>query len=820
VGTSGYNTATNYNRTAGLIDPNISQTNAAAAQANMQTGNTFNSLRMFGISTIGKGGTPQSPRDLAHQFIVKDFGANKPTTGAGIEASIGNKSRLGQSLQAMVSKGMMDQNTADQVTSNMRAELNAGLKGKSYDQYTSILDQYANKNSTSVAGTKALASIGLNPTDAAKIQAQGAMQTNQLDANNANFSAGLGTATNLLGQFSNALTYLLGGPLAGLGTAQGALGGVAGVAGHIAGGVGSIASTLAPAAMYGAMSSRLGQSAVGGLASSARSRLNLRGLNAKGAGYAGLGAATIGAGNLAGGLIQDGNGGARDKAGGIISGAGSGAGTGMMLGSLIEPGFGTLIGGAIGGVAGGIWGAASSGVFGGSTTDGTGAASKTSSAAKATGTVGAGKTAAGVIAVAKKYIGIPYVFGGASPQQGFDCSGLMQYSFKQVGVTLPRTSGAQQIAGKQVDKKAAQPGDLLFIGGDAKSGGANHVAMMVSSSQVIEAAHTGTNVRIRSFSMDEFSTACRFLGSMGSMSTDATANSSGSSGSGSSSGGGSGSSSGASSTLGNVLNEMETLSGSFGSFIAAALGGSKSNGSGSSSSSASSAADATAGAGAGSGSSVALGSGNSNGQKVFNTLIKQGFTREAAAGVIGNLMQESSVDPNSHQGGGGPGRGIMQWTESQRWQDLIKWAGKRDIWGLDTQVGFMLKEMSDRGFTSGYKTMTSVTGATQSFESTMEAAGTPNMAARFGYANAALKSYAVGSTNVDVDQNARVHKGEIIIPAHQAQAVRDALAGNNPVSSISGTGSKGVQITFSKESISIILGTGATTAMGTRSADR
>jgi cell wall-associated NlpC family hydrolase len=813
VGTSGYNTATNYNRTAGLVDPNLSQANAAAASANMQQGNTFNSLRMFGISTIGQGGKPQSPRDLAHQFIVKDFGANKPTTAAGIEASLGMKSRFGQSLNAMVSKGMLDQNTASQVTTMMRAELNAGLKGKSYDQYTSILDKYGSQNSTSAAGTKALASIGLTPTDAAKIQAQAGMKTNQLDANNQAFSTGLGAATTALGQFSNMLTSILSGPAGtALGVSQGGLGGVASTVGHAAGGVASVAGNLAPGAAAMAMSTKVGRAtAMSGVTKVVR-----------GAGMAWRG--VLGAAGKVGSTIGADAAGAASTVGTDVAGAGTVVGAGVanaggLFGKLAGAAgwlgeFGGLIGVGLdkkmnntGSYNGSNWVAPTGGIHGGAST-GSGGTPATGSAAKATGTVGAGKTASNVIAIAKKYIGVPYVYGGTSPQQGFDCSGLTQYVFRQVGITLPRTSGAQQIAGKQVAVKDAQPGDLLFTGGSAKSGGADHVVMMVSSSQVIAADHTGTNVRIRGFSSSEFSTAARFLGSMGSMSTDAGTAASGSSGSGTS---GSGAPTAGAASSGNALNEMQTLAGSFGSFLSVALGGSKSNGAGS----AVAATDTGSGSGSGSGS-VSLGAGNSNGQKVFNTLISQGFTREAAAGVIGNLMQESSIDPNSHQGGGGPGRGIMQWTESQRWQDLTKWAGKRNIWALDTQVGFMLKEMNDRGFTAGYKTLKDVGKATQSFETTMEAAGTPNMAARNSYANTALKSYAVGSTNIDVDQNARVHKGELIIPATQAQAVRDALAGNNPISSISGGGGKGVTVTFSKESIKIILGTGATTAMGTQ----
>ena len=778
VGTSGYNTATNYNRTAGLIDPTLSQASAAGAMAQMQTGNTFNTLRMFGISTIGKGGTPTSPRDLAHQFITKSFGANKPTSAAGIEASLGQKSRFGQSLDSMVSRGMLDENTASQVTTMMRAELNAGLKGKSYDQYTSILDKYGSQNSTSAAGTKALASIGLTPTDAAKIKAQQAMKTTQLDANNDAFSTGLGAATTLLGQFSNALTAILKGPLgSGLGVSQGFMGGLGATVGNIG----------------------AGASAMGGM------------FLAKAGGKALL--TSTGRASAMAGM--------KSAPGAVTSVAGKAVGSAVGLAKYAKfLKFSPLIGIGAGGLQpnpytvnpDGTLSRRPAGAPGGQ--DGGAAAGQdraSGAAAKATGTVGAGKTASNVVAIAKKYLGIPYHYGGTTPQQGFDCSGLTQYVFAQVGISLPRVSQAQQTAGKPVNKKDAQPGDLVFFGGNAKSGGAHHVAMLVSSSQIIEAAHTGTNVRIRSVSMNEISTVGRFLGSMGSMSTDAVANTDGASsktGSGSSAG-----SSFAASFFGNALNEMDVLGGTLGSFLGAAAPSGKR-------SSASRAVGAEGGTSNSGGVSLAGGGGNP--QKVFNTLVGMGFTAQAAAGVIGNLMQESGVNPNSHQGGGGPGRGIMQWTVNARWATLQKWAGKRDPWALDTQVGFMMKEMNDAGVTGKLKGMTSVDQAVKYFHDTMERSADKTMTARNGFANSALsqyggkKSYAVGSTNIDVDQDARVHQGEMILPTQQAEAVRQALAGNSPMSAVTGLGGKGVQITFGKESIKIILGTGVTSAMGTR----
>lgn len=821
-GTSGYAAATNYNRTAGLVDPNTTQTQAAAASANLQTGNTFNTLRMFGISTIGPGGKPVSPRDLAHQFIAKVFSARKPTTGAEVEASLGQKSRFGQSLSAMVSRGMLDQNTADQVTGEMRAQLTAGLKGKSYDQYSATMNKYANKDpfAPTAEGREAkaaLTALGLKPTDAQAQMAQQGQKMNQLDANNKPFSDGLQTATGLLDQFSKALTGILS-TWAGsaLGASQGFLGGGVGTtAGKISGGVQQAAVTYGGVRLAQKIAARAAGKPVAespSLVSKVVTGARLAGRVAAKAGPAALAYSAVDA------ALNQGEHSARMAASKANNGGSSGLFDGpntyaaALLNTLT---FGLTDKMESKGTGSQGWdNQASSGQDGGA---GTGQDRASGAAAKATGTVGSGKTAANVIAIAKQYLGVPYHYGGTSPQQGFDCAGLTQYVFKQVGVNMPRTAQAQQTAGKPVNKKDAQPGDLVFFGGNAKTGGAHHVALMVSSSQVIEAAHTGTKVRIRSFSMDEVSTVGRFLGSMGSMSTDAVANTDGASsktGSGSSAG-----TSFASAFFANALNEMDTLAGALGSFLGSTSAFGK--GSGATKDTAKDTAKAAGGTGGNGGPALAGGSGNA--QKVFNTLVGQGFTTQAAAGVIGNLMQESGVDPNSHQGGGGPGRGIMQWTVDQRWASLIKWAGKKNPRSLDTQVGFMMKEMNAAGVTGKLKGMTDVNAATSYFETSMEAAGTPNMAARFKYAGAALsqyggkkKSYAVGSTNIDVDQDARVHKGEIIIPAHQAEAVRQALAGNNPISTVTGLGGKGVQITFEKESIKIILGTGVTSSMGTK----
>jgi hypothetical protein len=93
-----------------------------------------------------------------------------------------------------------------------------------------------------------------------------------------------------------------------------------------------------------------------------------------------------------------------------------------------------------------------------------------------------------VIAQARREIGKPYVYGAESPSAGFDCSGLMQYIFGQVGISLPRTAAAQQDA--TVKTGNPQPGDLVFYGDPA-----HHVGLYIGSGQMLVAPHTGALVQ-------------------------------------------------------------------------------------------------------------------------------------------------------------------------------------------------------------------------------------------------------------------------------------------------------------------------------------
>jgi peptidoglycan DL-endopeptidase CwlO len=99
----------------------------------------------------------------------------------------------------------------------------------------------------------------------------------------------------------------------------------------------------------------------------------------------------------------------------------------------------------------------------------------------------------GVVGIAMRYLGVPYVWGGSSPS-GFDCSGFVAYVYAQVGVSLPHYTGAQWGMGVSVGRGDLQPGDLVFFDG------LGHVGIYIGGNEFIHAPHTGTVVQVSSLS--------------------------------------------------------------------------------------------------------------------------------------------------------------------------------------------------------------------------------------------------------------------------------------------------------------------------------
>ena len=129
----------------------------------------------------------------------------------------------------------------------------------------------------------------------------------------------------------------------------------------------------------------------------------------------------------------------------------------------------------------------------GSSSSGSSSSSSSSSSTGGGGTVvdpgGVGHSS--VVSIAQRYLGVPYVWGGASPS-GFDCSGLAMYCYAQIGIGLSHGATDQQRASHPVSLSALQPGDLVFFGSASYS---HHVGIYVGGGQMIDAPHTGAVVR-------------------------------------------------------------------------------------------------------------------------------------------------------------------------------------------------------------------------------------------------------------------------------------------------------------------------------------
>lgn len=111
-----------------------------------------------------------------------------------------------------------------------------------------------------------------------------------------------------------------------------------------------------------------------------------------------------------------------------------------------------------------------------------------------------------VVNIAKRYLGVPYKWAGASPSTGFDCSGFTMYVYAQVGVRLPHSSRAQYGVGERVSRANLKPGDLVFFGRSR----IHHVGIYVGGGDYIHSPRTGDVVKISSLgSRSDFVGGCR-----------------------------------------------------------------------------------------------------------------------------------------------------------------------------------------------------------------------------------------------------------------------------------------------------------------------
>lgn len=105
---------------------------------------------------------------------------------------------------------------------------------------------------------------------------------------------------------------------------------------------------------------------------------------------------------------------------------------------------------------------------------------------------GSGAASSGdAISTAKQFLGRSYVWGGSNPSTGFDCSGLVQWSYKQAGVSLPRTASQQYLATQRISASEARVGDLVFF---SYGSGVAHVGIYLGNNTMIDAQNKGVVV--------------------------------------------------------------------------------------------------------------------------------------------------------------------------------------------------------------------------------------------------------------------------------------------------------------------------------------
>jgi cell wall-associated NlpC family hydrolase len=115
-----------------------------------------------------------------------------------------------------------------------------------------------------------------------------------------------------------------------------------------------------------------------------------------------------------------------------------------------------------------------------------------------------------VIETALGQVGRPYRYGGDSPD-GFDCSGLVEYSYAEAGISLPHNTAAQRSVGQHIDLSDARPGDLLFYR-FSNSPSALHVAIYLGHGKMIHAPASGKQVSV--IHLDDTPWPKRFLGAV------------------------------------------------------------------------------------------------------------------------------------------------------------------------------------------------------------------------------------------------------------------------------------------------------------------
>jgi hypothetical protein len=719
----------------------------AAAQAAQQTysARSVAMSQALGLqSPIGPGGVKNTMGSIAQSIYKQTFG-NKAVSQTGFNAAVSQGGSLSVNLQYMGQQMGWNQSTIQEYQNYLTGLNAAQNNGMSASQYDTLSQQASNNNKSAINKLAKTTGLGTSMFENQK-SLNATRLTRQSDILDS-LAPAFDKATQAVNNFSAGLTKILTSTPLGamLGTGAGMGSAISGGLSGFSGGAGAVGGILTAMKLFGGGGG--GFSGLGGLfsrgAASAGSTLGAQGANgvynittlggSSAAGGAGLlGGVALGAGAL--GTAAAGYAGWQSAAtgggiGGVLAKGGAGFGvfgnaanaaqgvhklydklTGKdkeSLLSLLSPG------GEKRSTPTNQSGGGSNSVAGGGSPVGSGSSNN-------------GASAAQVIKFAETQLGVPYVWGGEQPGKGMDCSGLMQWAYGQAGVKLPRTSQDQQNSGTAIPVNKSQAGDLLFVGKPA-----HHVVMNIGNGQIIEAPHTGADVRTRAFNPSEFDSAARVVGSIGDMNSLLNNNSAG--------------------NTNTLNNQQNTSGGNLGSYggtseaaaLASALAGSVGN-------LPLNAGSQSAGSTSGTGTTGSNPAGNGlNDKSSLQAYAKQLLSKYGWGDQWNSfnalVMSESGWDVHATNPSSGA-YGIAQALPASKYGS----AGSDWQSNGDTQLSWMMDYIKGR-YTN------------------------PNNAWSFHQKN---NWYDTGAWNIDKDQKAVVHQGEMIIPAQQAETIRQALLNN------------------------------------------
>ncbi|MFE9834037.1 NlpC/P60 family protein [Streptomyces sp. NPDC005551] len=452
--------------------------------------------------------------DSVMKRTFKGQGAIRPEE---LKASLGQNGSLHANIQAYVQSAGGDATMVQALEDYISGRNTAQQKGLSGGEFDKLLADYQKGGDAGKRAEKKLQKFGVSNTILQSQKDLSAAKTGNVSDLMDSLGPAVKKANEALEEFYNYLNDIVNLP--GLKSIIGGVAGWGSVFGPAIGSAfGSMAGMRLGAGALGVAGSLMGMRAIAGAAGAGAAGGGL--IGAAGgttaiarAGAFGLGAYGV---NAAGNAIADHIDNPKGKKfAKFATTTGTFALGGAAIGSVV-PVVGTGLGAAIGGVAGagkGLWDIFHEDSSTGNDGVGGGDANKSSKSSSAkSGSVITGKSAGGAINAALAQVGKPYQWGGTGPN-AFDCSGLMQYAYKKVGVRLPRVSQAQMKVGKGVKRKDVRPGDLMF----PHSG---HVVMYIGDGKIVEAPRTGLDIRVAPVSTyGKYAAIRRVVGSVGSYSS-------------------------------------------------------------------------------------------------------------------------------------------------------------------------------------------------------------------------------------------------------------------------------------------------------------